>query len=53
MGILLKQRYFSAFERPKLLLRVVSQKSHLRLVCRGVLGQHLVFYNFFWEMNMD
>ena len=52
MSILLKQPYFLAFKQ-KFLFKVILQKSHLRLVCRGVLGLHLVLSKDFGEINMD
>ena len=47
MSILLKQRQFSAFERPKLMFRVISQKFKLWLIWRGVLGLDFISLPFF------
>ena len=52
MSILLKQPYFLAFERQKLMHRVVAQKYTIKLIWRGVLGLHLGYTKLFHEINV-
>ena len=52
MSILLKQPYFLALERQKLMHRGVSQKCPIQLIWRGVLGLHLGYTKLFQEINV-
>ena len=47
MIILLKQPYFLAFKRQKLMHRVVSQKCPIKVICRGYWAYIWVTQNFF------